>query len=91
MNIKSFQKAPDEVLDYAILWADWLASGETISSATWTVPAGLTQPFDPVLSGSTATVWIGGGTLMTDYTVTCHITTSVGRQASRYFTMKVRP
>jgi hypothetical protein len=32
-------KDPDEILDYQVLWATRLGS-DTISSSTWTVPAG---------------------------------------------------
>ena len=37
------QKDPQEAIDYAIDWQEWLADGDTITSSTWTVIGGLTK------------------------------------------------
>lgn len=83
-----FKHDPDATLDYAVDWTSWLASGETISSVSWTVPAGVTEESAPggwsePDANNKRTVWISGGTAGTDYTVACEITTSVGRVDER--------
>jgi hypothetical protein len=64
-------KFSDDVLDYSLAFE--LASGESISTATWTVTRTTTGattgsdlaigtgPRAPSNSGSTATVWLSGG------------------------------
>jgi hypothetical protein len=64
-------KFADDVLDYSLAFE--LASGESISTATWTVTRTTTGaatgsdlaigtgPRAPTNSGSTATVWLSGG------------------------------
>lgn len=79
MAQNNFTKDPQAVLDYVINWATWL-DGDTISASTWTVPDGLTQPFVSSATTTTATVWLGGGTVDTAYNVVNHITTAGGRQ-----------
>lgn len=75
---------PNAILDYAVDWSTWLASGETITASTWTVPTGLTTatPAASFAAGK-ATIWLTGGTAGTSYRVTNHITTSAGRQDER--------
>lgn len=75
---------PNAKLDYAVDWAAWLQSGETITASTWTVPTGITQTTPaPSFSGTAATVWLTGGTVGEHYMVTNHITTSMGREDDR--------
>lgn len=80
---------PDAKLDYSVDWSDWLAAGETIVSAAWTVPDGLTQgdPYAASATGTVATVWISGGTAGTEYVITCHVVTSAGREDDRSITL----
>ena len=94
-------KDPEDVSDFSVDWnrsgpnaADgtgYLATGETITASTWTVPAGLTQatPTPSQAAGKT-TVWLSGGTLGQDYDVVNHITTNQGRQADKTVRVKVR-
>lgn len=79
----AFTKDPDATLDYTFDWkassngtgsSDWLESGESISTATVTVPSGLTKDSQAVGSGA-VTVWISGGTAGESYKVLCQITT----------------
>ncbi len=96
----SFTKDPDAVLDYKFDWkaltngsgaSDWLASGETISSATVTVGAGLTKDSDSITDTSTSvTVWLSGGTVDVSYSVACKIVTSAGRTDERTIQVDVR-
>jgi hypothetical protein len=93
-------KDPNAVLDYAFDWkpytngvtgatSDWLASGETISSHTVTVEAGLTKDSDSESSGK-VTVWLSGGTAGTWYTVACKIVTSASRTDERTMQIQVK-
>ena len=78
-------KDPADVLDYALDWSDQLAltgPADAISSATWTVPAGLTAGVESVLGG-VATIWLSGGVAVTDYTITCRIVTAGARTLER--------
>lgn len=95
-----YTKDPDAVLDYKFDWAaetngtgtsDWLAAGETITSHTVTVEAGLTKDSDSATDTDTSvTVWLSGGTAGTDYDVACEITTSADRTDERTITIRVR-
>ncbi len=91
-----FYKDPNAVLDFVIDWdgaaADggpWLATGETISTTTWTVATGITKDSDSKTT-TTATIWLSGGTAGTDYTVACKITTSDSRTDERTLLIQVR-
>ena len=55
-----------------------LEAGETISSASVTVPSGLTAVGSEVISGAEVSQIISGGTVDTDYVVTFLVTTSAG-------------
>lgn len=85
-------KDPAEVLDYGLDWSDQLALTDpidTISSATWAVPAGLTAGAQFVIDG-VATIWLSGGTAGADYTLTCRIVTSGGRTLERSVKLLVK-
>jgi len=83
----SFTKDPEAVLDYTFDWSDWLATGETISSYTVTVPTGITKDSDSQADG-VVTVWLSGGTAGTNYRVECKIVTSAGRTDERSIWIK---
>jgi hypothetical protein len=70
----------DAVLDYAIDWSDWLADGEAITAATWTV-SGATKGTSTIDAGVT-TVWLSAPT-GTEISAACLITTDSGRQDER--------
>ena len=82
MTEKVLLKDPDAILDYAFDWTDWLEAGETISSQTITVAAGITKDSDSESSGI-VTIWLSGGTDGTDYIVACKITTNLSRTDER--------
>lgn len=85
-------KDPADVLDYGLDWSDQLAlvsPADTISSVTWTVPAGLTAG-PQFLLGSVATAWLSGGTAGTDYTIICRIVTTGGRTLERSVKLQVK-
>jgi|SRR5581483_1902706 hypothetical protein len=96
----SFVKDPDAVLDYKFDWAplthgsggsDWLAASEVITSFAVMADSGITVNSSSATDANTSvTVWLSGGTDGSDYNVTCHITTSLGRQDERSMSIVVR-
>lgn len=85
-----FIKDPSAVLDYVFDWSTWLADGETIASHTVTAQDG-----GPTVDSSSeavgkVTVWISGGAIKADYSVTCQITTSAGRTDERSIIVQIR-
>lgn len=86
----TFVKDPDATLDFAWDWSSWLASGETISDQTVTVPSGLTTAVAVSQSSGVVTVWLSGGTVGESYAVACLVTTSDARIDERTMTIKVR-
>lgn len=80
----SFTLHPNSVLDYVLDLTTWLGV-DTISTATWAAPAGVTLGNGangaPAPSATTlkATVWLVGVTAGNDYTVSCTIVTAGGR------------
>ena len=82
---------PQAKLDYTVDWSLWLATGETISAVDWSAsPAGLTLPDSSIADdGLAATIWVQGGPVGAVYTITCHITTSSGREDDRSFVLSI--
>lgn len=83
-----YTQDPTEVLDYSIDWADWLPTGDTISTSVWSADTGLTV----VGGGNTATtttVWVSGGVICYLYRVTNTITTAGGRTADKVLKIRV--
>lgn len=104
MPFESKTKDPDSVLDYIVDFAattngrtnngvavaDWLSSGETISTATVTATnitgsdSSLTVDSSSIIDTNTAVkFWLSAGTLGQIYDVVVHITTSAGREEDR--------
>ena len=72
-----YVQAPTEVLEYQISWQNLLSIGETITTSTWTAPAGLTISGQSI-NGSTTICKVAGGTVGNRYQVTNTIVTSNG-------------
>jgi hypothetical protein len=83
-----YSKDPGEKLKYTFDWVDWLSSGETISTSSWTVPSGLTKVAE-VNTTTTSTVTLDGGTLGTTYRCKLTITTNQGQIAVRSVDIRV--
>ena len=81
MEYKEFEHAPNAKLDYGFDWTAWLASGETISTSSWTTDT-LTSS-SPQISTNVTSVFVEGGVVGTSYKIVNTITTSVGRIDSR--------
>lgn len=88
MARRNFIKDPSADLDWQFNWEDWLAVGETISTATFTVDDGLTIT-STGNDDTVATIWVSGGTAGNVYGVTCHITTSADRTDDRSINIRV--
>lgn len=87
--MRTWDKDPQAVLDWAFDWTNWLATGETITGTpTITVESGLTK--DSQSNTTTkVTVWLSGGTLATTYKVACRITTNQGRTDERTIGIRI--
>jgi hypothetical protein len=83
----TFLKDPDSTLDYTLDWTAWL-DGDTITSSTWTVPAGLVQE-SATYTTTTATIWLSGGIAGNDYVITNSIVTAAGRIEDRSIRIRV--
>lgn len=81
MPANYYAQDPDATLDYTWSWAEWLDPGETISTFSFTAPAGVTLS-DTMLDGATTVAWVHS-TVLGEIPVTCHITTSAGRVDDR--------
>jgi hypothetical protein len=78
----SYIKDPNAVLDYQWDWSAWLPDDDTIASATVTAESGLTVDSSSN-ADATVTAWLSGGTVGSDYNVTCRIVTADGRTDDR--------
>jgi hypothetical protein len=85
--INVYSKDPNSVLDYTIDWTEWLGT-DTIVAVTWTVPAGISNS-GTVRSNYTATIFLSGGTVNTNYVITCQVITSGGRTDERSIQINV--
>lgn len=82
MTVPVYWADPDSVLDYGRDWTEEL-DGDTIDTSSWAldpdnVDAALVIENDDH-DASTTIVWLSGGTVGVEYTVTNHITTAGGR------------
>ena len=77
-------KDPNAILEYGFDWGedDWLESGETIASAVWTIPAGITKVSETAGDEITQVV-LSGGTAGETYIITCHVVTTGGSVEGR--------
>lgn len=71
------KKRASETLDYKLDWSARL-DGDTIVTAVWTVPDGLTMTNQSKTTNST-TIWLEGGTAGGRYSLICKVTTIQGR------------
>lgn len=83
-----FTKDPAAKLDFSIDWSSWLGS-DTIATAEWTVPDGITNALESK-TATTTTIWLEGGTAHRQYAVACRITTNGGRIDDRTIYVEVR-
>lgn len=94
-------KTADEVLDYKFDFApltnsrtdaesNYLESGETISSFTITEETGITIDSSSLADTNTSVlVWVSGGTLNSNYDITCDAVTSNSRTVERAMNIRI--
>ena len=87
-KVQRRRKDPDSKLEYGFDWSSWLASGETVSTSVWTVPAGITASAESTGTDSTK-LTLAGGTAGTNYTVANKVTTTTGQIVERSFVLMV--
>jgi len=87
------EKDPQSRLTYVMDWSDWMPTGDSLSTTTFTVNtvAGSSNVtiHTTGVSSNTAYVELSGGTAGTTYTVTNTITTADGKIDRRRFRLKV--
>jgi hypothetical protein len=90
------QKDTEAQLVYTMDWSEWLATGETIASVTYSIAARANDANPPVIesqgrtNANTATyVEISAGTVGKIYTVTASIQTDSGATDRRNFRIRV--
>ena len=99
--MKLYVKDPQAALDYGFSFASWLATGESVSTATWALaPTGtgaiaVDTGFPNFSSGtyndgSTVLIALQDGVVGTRYTATVHVVTNYGREDDRSFEILVQ-
>lgn len=83
-------KDPNEVLDYQVDWTARLATGETISTSTFTVPTGTVVINSSSFLGAVATVWLSGGTEGEACVILNRMVTSAGRTYDQSVKLRIR-
>lgn len=87
-------KDPEAKLFYTFDWSQWLAQGDSIASAEYTVTARVNDP-DPVvkvsegIDGNKTYVELQGGQVNKSYVVSVKVTTADGLIDRRSFRVKV--
>lgn len=88
-------KDPTASLVYTLDWSEWLPTGQTVSSSTWSLET-ITGDASPLVNEATSNtttkslIEISGGTSGKIYKIYNTITTSSGYIDRRYFRIKVR-
>lgn len=83
-------KDPDEVLDYDIDWSARLASGETISTSSWSVVSGTVVIDSNSKTDDRTKVWLSGGTLGETCELRNRIVTSGSRTMDQSGFLRIR-
>lgn len=83
------QKDPNDILDYSIDWSQWLASGDFISTSTWTSTSSAIVLATNTNGTATTTIWASGGTAGEVYDIANIIVTNDGRQEERRIELTV--
>jgi hypothetical protein len=86
----AFVKDPNANLDYLFDWADWLETGDTITSHDVQVASGDVVIGTHTNTTTSVTVWVSAGTVNTDATVRARVTTAQGRIDDRTITLLIR-
>jgi len=87
--IKTFVKDPAATLDYTLDWSRWLDT-DTIASSQFTATPNTITIANQTNTTTDCTVWLSGGQMGTEYTITNTITTAAGRIDERSFTVRIQ-
>lgn len=87
-------KDPEAQLTYTLDWVNWLETGDSLSTATWTIVARANDPTPLVkvtdgIQGTKTYIELNNGQAGKSYTVYCKITTTDGLEDRRFFKVKV--
>lgn len=74
-NDNEYDHAPGANLDYGFDWSDFLTTGETIATSSWTATSGITLS-NPSVTGSITATFAAGGVEGVLYTLTNTIVTN---------------
>ncbi len=85
----TYQKTSAEVLDYTINWATFLVT-DTISTSTWSLPAGITTTSNSNTT-TTTSIFLATGAVDKTYLISNTITTAGGRTVVRSFSISIVP
>jgi hypothetical protein len=88
-RIVVFNKDPEAVLDYSIIWGPWLPDLDVITASVWILTGTLTE-VDSSFTDTETTVWLSGGTVDDRNPVTNRITTADGRTEDYTFHVVIR-
>jgi hypothetical protein len=81
-------KDPNEVLDYELDWSIRLEA-DTITTSTWTVPAGITMNSSSHTT-TVSVIWLSGGVEGASYEILNRIVTAGGRTMDQTVKLKIR-
>lgn len=86
------QKAPADVLDYDVDYTNWIATGDSITTAVATAdkPEEIEVESVQVSSEAIVKVWLSGGTAGETYEITVTASTDAGRVKEESFKIRVK-
>lgn len=79
----------DAFLDYSFDWSDWLASGDTIQTSSWTAGVGITLSNSSTV-GAVTSIWAQGGTPGLWYAIKNSVISASGRKDDRVLKLHIR-
>lgn len=89
LAIWTIEEGPQDTLDYTLNCIAWLVT-DTILTATWTVPTGITKASESRTT-TTASVWLANPVHQNNYIIQCKIVTAGGRTKNFSFMVKTTP
>jgi hypothetical protein len=91
MATHSAAKDPNAILDFGLDWGDWVSTGDSLSSAVWSVtgPDNALTLSDSSLVGDTATTRAAGGTVGYTYELTCRVNSASGLVDDRSIALQI--
>jgi hypothetical protein len=90
MSSIQLEKSPADVLDYDIHYDRWLPPTDIVASAVATITGSTAVVDTTFVSPGSVKVWISGGALNENATVTVVITTAQGRVKEACFRLRIK-